>query len=118
MNGDVCHHPACHELRLDEAADELDLLPQLELNGQRNLHFPGKLRVLSLLESVDLVPQLDAVPGPIRRVVRCQNLLVDDASLARIVVQNAPYSVLLEAFARAVSRGAERRAPTLSRNDL
>src|SRR3546814_5789767 len=57
MHIHVRDHAAFHELLFDKIAGELDALLLVQLARNRELHLAGKLRVLTFLASLDLIPQ-------------------------------------------------------------
>jgi hypothetical protein len=102
MHIEVGDHAAIDKLGLHEIAGKLDALGLAHLARDGELDFAGKLRVLALLERLDIVPEAFAVAPRFGRVLRQHDFAMDDAARAEIMV--AVEALVVQPLARAIGR--------------
>src|SRR3546814_5355400 len=92
MHGEIGDHAAFDELTLDEPARERDPLLVRHLARDGELDLAGELRILALLDRLDLVPQRFAVVQTLGRVLGQHHFGMDDARLAgEIMIPPEPF---------------------------
>ena len=87
-----------------QRAGEASAFVALELTGQRDLELAGDGRVLARLGEFSGIPQLRTIPRPRRRVVGHDDLAVQDAAFARVVVHETG-AFVLDARGGTIRRG-------------
>lgn len=89
VDGEIGDDAAGGELLADEGADELDLVVAAELAGQSHQDLAGGDGIAPLLGGVEMIPESLPLACPVRRLVRGDDLGMDDAALAGIVVEQS-----------------------------
>ena len=117
MHIEVGDHAPIHELGLHEVAGEFDALRLRHLARKGELDLTAKLGVLPDLEGFDIVPEPFAVAPLLGRILRQQDLGVDDAALVGEVVA-ALKPVVAQPRGRAVGGGRHRAGAGFAANDL
>ena len=117
MHIEVRDHAAIHELGLHEVAGEVDPLLPGHFAGDGELDFAGQLRVLALLERLDIVPEAFAVAPLFGCALGQQDLAMLDAGAgAEIMV--AIEALVVQPFARAIGGRRDSAATRSAADDL
>src|SRR3546814_1773149 len=108
---------AFDELTLDELARERDPLLVRHLARDGELDLAGGLRILALLDRLDLVPQRFAVVQTLGRVLGQHHFGMDDARLAgEIMIPPEPF--VMQPGRRAIGGGRDRTPAAAASDDL
>lgn len=117
VEGNIGNHATGDELTPDKAAHQLQLCRPLQLVGQRQLNLSAKLRITTLLDAFDRVPQGLTVKHPFRSVGRRHDFLMQDAAAPLIVVDLAS-ALIGNAPTRTIGRRRRGRSTISAGNDL
>jgi len=107
VNGHIRDHAAIDKFSLNKAAQELKALAAIELTGKGHFDFSGKLRITTLLNRLNGVPELVAITHPVGRILGCHDLRMHDPAFAGIVVLH-PLPVIPQPPSRPVGGGCDR----------
>jgi hypothetical protein len=117
MHIEVGDHAAVHELRLNKIAGEVDALSLCHLAGKGELDFTSKLRVLALLEGLDVIPQPLAVAPLLGRTFGQQNFAMLNAGTgAEIMIPIQ--ALIVQLLARAIGGGRDGASAGSAADDL
>ena len=106
----------CRDL-VREGARELTSMLRADLGRQCDLDLSSDSRVLARLRELGGIPQLRTVARPRRGVIRCDDLAVQDAGLARVIVHEAG-ALVLDTRGGAIGRGRRGAAPSTATDRL